>query len=194
MSVRGRLTKKEVPFLVTVLIGIAGWAITHGVSRTLSAPTLEYEVETTAGPAETLTKVTITNLSRELFSGLIFEIQGTSDASVCRGGLQPKPPAFPATKPPQAANNAVRFSVDQLQPGWQMAMCARFSGEVRPVFVMINSDRQAVQLLEPSLRTFLVRYEFAILSSLFVVAFIAFLTWLLATSEVREPQSHDRDW
>jgi hypothetical protein len=187
MAAFGALGKKEVPFLVTLLVGIAGWAITHAVTRTLSAPTLEYHVVSTPAPNQTTTTIVkVTNLSDDAFFGLTFEIQG-SGAQPCADPISSTPPAMPSTKPPKAANDAVSFTIDQLQPGWDISMCARLKGRTKPVFVLTSIEKHTVRLVEPSVRTWLVRNEFALTAGLFFVAFAVFIAWLfLSSGEARK--------
>src|SRR5688572_24867253 len=92
--IRARLSQKEVPFLVTLLLAWSGWGIGHMVDRVIESPTVEYDITSVTQGAEKLTTVHLANLSNQAFYDLKFEIQGEK-ALPCQTALQNVQPAWP---------------------------------------------------------------------------------------------------
>jgi hypothetical protein len=188
-SLRKRLSAKEVPFLVTLLVGWAGWAVGHIVDRVVTSPTVEYTVETSRMGDENVTTVSLVNLSNQAFYGLRFEIQGR-EMVPCKDALQNTPPAWPWNGGAKKGTDGVTFDVVQLHPGWRIAMCAKSVSEPKPKFYLRDSrsdgdkSGQSIQLVEPSLETFFVRHELSLMILLALVAFLTASLWLALSESV----------
>jgi len=60
------LLLEKVPYLLTVLFALVGWAVVHIVDRIEKTPTIEYCVETTHGSSKNHYEYTITNISHDV--------------------------------------------------------------------------------------------------------------------------------
>lgn len=188
-----RLSRKEVPFLVTLFAACAGWAINHVVDRVLDSPTIVYKTDIVAASNGKIVKVTMTNLSKQAFFGLKFEIQAPG-IRICDTPPKYEPPAWPSNKPPAQGTDGVAFIIDQLHPSWEMSMCAKLNGDKTPVFLLREtgssssqgeSSKQAVRLVKPSLETFFVRHNLILMGLLALASLIAFIYWLLRSEDVK---------
>lgn len=179
---RKRLSAKEVPFLVTLFLAWAGWAIGHIVDRVVSSPTIEYKMVATTTGDKTTTNVYLTNLSQQAFFGLAFEVQG-KDVVPCEKPLHNTPPAWPWNEAPKAGTGGVRFQVAQFHPDWEISMCTTSARDVETRFFLRETalgggnSRQAVRLVAPSWETCFVRHEMALIIALFIFGSLMAVGW-----------------
>jgi len=146
-----RINKKEVPYLITILVAIAGWSITHVADRVLKAPVVEYstKIDTTTDPRTI--RVTILNLSNKAFFNLRFELQGKT-VKACNIPMGFEPPAWASNLPPDEGTDGVSFTISQLQPNWRLTMCGVYTGSKEPLFILKDSGQgQPIELRRPEL-------------------------------------------
>ena len=171
------LGSKDAPYLVTILVACLGWSITHLAGRVLDAPTVEYRTNTSSAKGPYVFTVHVTNLSKKAFFKLEFEIQAP-DIAPCETPLALAPPAWSTGRAPVKGTNGVVYFLDQLQPGWEVEICSVHKSNITPIFVLKNAPEQALELVQPSLRTFIARNEVCLLLALVIALLVAFVTWL----------------
>jgi hypothetical protein len=163
-----QISATSAPYLVSMLLAAAGWAVTHVVDRTLASPIIEYR--TFVKPAESGERhfrVSLSNLSTQAFSDTTFEIQGSDEAtlvSACDPPWEQRSPAWVSETRPESGNNAIRFRLSQIHPDWQVTLCVIFKGKGAPNFILKETERgRPLRLIGCSIETFFVRHETQIL-------------------------------
>jgi len=173
-----RLNAKDVPYLITILVAIAAWAITHVADRLLKSPVIEYSIDKSLAGATRTVKVTILNLSSTAFFGQKFELQGTG-LKPCTVAMDFQPPAWASGSTPEPGTNGVAFVIDQLQPGWSVVLCGTYPASgPEPAFLLKDGAKQAIELRQRGLRTWIVKYETELIIALALSAILLFVLWL----------------
>jgi hypothetical protein len=172
---------KEVPYLVTVLVAILAWSITHIADRVVTSPTVEFSLRAEKSSSGQTIKVTLRNLSDRSFVNLRFELQG-NNIRPCSRPMVFEPPAWASSSGPEQGTDAVAFQVSQLQPGWTVILCGSYqANDQEPLFVLKSSqNNQAIMLRRPGLATWILRFETALIATLAIAAALAIAVWLAA--------------
>lgn len=184
-GLRQRLSAKEVPFLVALFLAWAGWAVGHFVDRVVESPTIEYRMDPVAEGGMVMTKVYLTNLSRQAFFDLRFELQGQGIRPCNPPGVRQTPPAWPTSKDPRPGTDGIVFDIQQIHPDWRFSICAITPKDVPPHLYLRETGkdgpgtRQALRLIEHSWETWFVRNELNLVIGLFVIASLLAITWLM---------------
>lgn len=163
-----KLSAKEIPFLLTLLFAASGWSMTHLVDRVVSSPTIEYKTEVEYTKTQKNFVVTLTNLSRQYFKGLKFEITeiGADIRLIGKPGRENLAPAWTFTTDanPSITNKSVAYMVDQFHPDWRIKISIGFEGIGLPKFYLKETGNdQPVRLVESGLETFFAKNEACIL-------------------------------
>jgi len=169
-----RFSAKSAPYLVSLLLAAAGWAVTHVVDRTLASPIIEYRTLIRPGANDDQQfRVSLSNLSSQAFANTTFEIQGSKNAtllSACDPPWEEREPAWVSETSPEMGNNAIKYNLSQLHPGWEVTLCAKFKGSGSPNFILKSTkDGRPLKLERCSIETYFVRHETGILLSLAVL-------------------------
>jgi hypothetical protein len=181
-----RLNKKEIPYLITILVAIVGWSITHVADRVLKSPVVEYStsVDTTSEPRTI--KVTILNLSNKAFVNLRFELQGQG-VKACNVPMSFRPPAWASNSVPEEGTDGVGFVISQLQPNWKVTMCGEYRGGGKdPLFVLKDgSPDQSIELRQPDLATWILKHEAELMIVLAAIGSLGVVAWIVFGIEAK---------
>ena len=173
------LNKKEIPYLITILVAIVGWSITHVADRVLNAPVVEYSTKIDIATDPRTVRVTILNLSNKAFLNLRFELQGKT-VKACNIPMSFEPPAWASDLPPDEGTDGVSFVVSQLQPNWKVTMCGVYTDGKEPLFVLKDGGQgQPIELRQPDFATWILKHEAELMSVLAAIGFLGIVAWIL---------------
>lgn len=180
------LNKKETPYLITILVALAGWSITHVADRVLKSPVVEYTISTNTTVDPRIIKVSALNLSNKAFANLRFELQG-ANVKACNPPMAFEPPAWASSSGPEEGTDGVGFVISQLQPNWQITICGLYRGDKAPIFVLKDAGGpdQPIELRQPALATWVLKNEACLMIVLAGLAFVGIGAWILFGSEAK---------
>lgn len=163
-GLRHSLTAIKVPYVVTVFLAMAGWAVIYIVEASVSGPLVSIERKDECSHVT----ITVENLSRNArIKDVVFGLADPANAlTFFAEDAIPIPPAPPAEAQPTKQKDAVKFSINNFHPGSKYVLSATYRGEGDPIFQLLSSTEPMFLVEEPSLRTFFVRNE---MSSLFMI-------------------------
>lgn len=179
----------KIPFLITLILAIIGWAVTHLVDRISSAPTIEFRTSTRAYTGNNIFIVQLTNLSSDhAFRNLLLQLQAPSGGKVTGLHILPVQPAFEGDDPTHVAQSGdAWFKFAELQPEGTFYAEATYVGD--PPKVRISLPTKSARIVAPSLETALVRNELAVLIGLICAGMVILLIcWLCQLVYRRRPR------
>lgn len=166
-GLRHSLAAIKVPYMVTIFLAIAGWAVIYVVEASVSGPIVSYERK----DENKQITITVENLSRNArIKSVVFGLADPTEAlRFLEEDAKPIPPAPPAEAELTMQKDGVKYSINHFHPGSKYTLHAKYRGEGEPVFQLLSSDEAVYLVEEPSLRTFFVRHEIS--SLLLIVIF-----------------------
>jgi len=171
------LSSLQTPALVTVLLGMVGWNITHTVDRVVSSPIAEYSFRTLGTSATGTTKfvVELANLSLdEEFGGTEIYLRkrdGLADVTFrTPPKVIPRPPVYWGGKDAVTSfsPDGVALTIPYWPPKGELEVNGFYDGHDVPIIQAVLPNK-AVQMIERNTLTRLVRYEIWILVGLTVL-------------------------
>ena len=174
----------KAPFLVTLILTIIGWAITHVVTELTTAPTLELQSEVRRAASGQVLELRLTNLTRDkVFKGLSLLVTVSDGETLNRFTVTPVEPAHEGDDPAHSAGLSGSFVFPEIQPGSIFYAEAEYIGSTPP-HVRIQMPEGTVRIVEPSLETFIIRNELGLLFGLMIIG-MGFLSILLLVGVLR---------
>jgi hypothetical protein len=162
---------EKAPYVVTVILAVLGWSVTHVVDRVTGNPILEYRVESESAGREA---VTIQNVTRDhTFRNLTLVFTADIAGSITSVSVIPFEPAFEGDEPWLIHGRTAQFTFPQLQPGWKFQIKLGYTGTQRPR-LRFELREGTLRATEWSLETFFLANEVCILL-LILVAWVLFL-------------------
>ena len=175
------LTQTSVPYLVTILMAVVGWATLRAVDAVESA-SVEYCVHREDGGAH----ISVENLTREKrFRDLRFAtaFRAGVDGEINKADLEAIPPAFEGDSPGGeigGERRSAEFVIPDLQPGARFEMAVSFTSDEEPDFRLMTA-RDSLELLPCSTFTYVVKHEVQFVVGLALVGLALVLIFLWAS-------------
>jgi hypothetical protein len=168
---------EKTPYVVTVVVAILGWLVTHFSDRVLDSPTIEYSIDVAPTNNDNVVEVSISNVTRDVAFKDLTILLSPADGSILSGfRVVPVEPAYEGDNPPGTEGV---FTFPVIQPGWTYRVSAHFTGPTRPSLRLKNAA-STIYATEPSIETFIARYEtriLLVLSGIWTVILVVAL-WL----------------
>jgi hypothetical protein len=168
------LRSEKIPYLLTILFALLSWSLTHIVSRTIEAPTMEYTIKEKLSEKGIEVTYTVSNISRnKLFENINFHL-------ILKSGSILNSPIISMQKPmdvkdvdkPTSGNNYINWTIPELHPGWEFKIWMRISKDGDHALHFNTDSNKPIRLIESSFETFLLRNEFRIIKYMI-------LSWLI---------------
>lgn len=155
--------RKDVPFLLTVLLSLLAWSLSRVVDRTTAAPTVTYECARDAQNAGT-TRCALTNVSQEkVFRGLRLYVTRTAPQisaprldwhAPCIDSLNREEP----TKSDETGKS-YDVTIARLDPGCQVDLVTQAAPDSQIDLRITSSDSAAVRFEPASCATWVAQHE-----------------------------------
>ena len=171
------------PYIVTLLLAILAWTVTHTVDRLIALPLLKFSLTQADG---NLLSFEFENIASNVnFKNLTIMIRGENPETrfsepvptiVGRGWLDDV-----SLNP---TGDAILLTMKNFHPGWELRLSTIMTGSGKPQVQLKSADVPTI--LEPiSWRTILVELELLILACFAFVALFAIVWWAWRQNKVR---------
>jgi hypothetical protein len=121
----GHTMGDKAPYLVSLILGVLGWLVSHMVDRIIEAPTLEYHIQKETAADRSMLSVELHNITREKsFEGLKATIYFPNATSIYSPHLTAAEPAFNGKAPPTVSGSTATFTLPKMMPGAQLNFSA----------------------------------------------------------------------
>jgi hypothetical protein len=200
------LRLKEGPYLLTLLVAVLGWLLTHAVDRLESRPIVEYRITKMGMTGRGKVKCEIENLCVDrCFQNVRFlfrldpkvkkEAYLTNITVTAVGPTRVKQPS------PVALRNGLGQDVDfrEFHPRWRVVIAADQHGEGKCRLLveshgygLLSGNVDALDLRKAGLSTFLMRHEQGILMLMIAVGALGvgkYMAWLSGEEEIVTPDA-----
>lgn len=174
------ITDNNVPIVITILLAITAWTVTHAASRFLQEPLVKVSQRVTQ-EKENTSRVTITfkNITTNVnFRGMKLTILG---ASIDNTFTTPKLTIVGSGWKPTSTLNQRKDGIDvvfsDFHPGWEVELATTMSGQGSPRIHLTGSQVPAV-LQQAGFKTCIMENEIRITTSLGLLAVFCILMWL----------------
>lgn len=158
----------DAPFLLLILLGIAGWGIPQLIDRAAKGDPIELTTLFQEDRSGKQMFITVRNLSKsKSYGDLIFILRSRDGFSYA--DIIDEAPARVTLRAPEIYRDYVRYKIDTLHPGAQFTMFVEIDGEITP-HLLLESSKQPVLLVESGFSTWLIRYETHIIMSIVMLA------------------------
>ena len=182
-GVRTMMSDKA-PYVVTFILGVLGWLVSHMVDRIVETPTLEYHVEEIDDGGRRGMIVELINVTRnKSFAGLEARIVFEDARQYGKATLTTAQPAFEGTTPPTTVGGTTTFTLPPMLPGSEAAFGVSAISMRKPSLRISSTEATPIRLQQRGLETFFARNEIAILLGLFILWLLALVA--LAASALR---------
>ncbi|MEP9360813.1 hypothetical protein [Sphingomonas sp. KR3-1] len=181
------------PYIVTVIVGVLTWLVTHIVASVVEAPTLEYSMRTASQGQVQVVTLDLSNVTRaKRFDGISVMIT-VPGGPMERARIQPVEPAAEGDNAPDAAGQTASFTIPHLLPGETYRLTAESRSSATPA-LRIDASSQAIRIVEANLETFCARHELSILIAMFVLwaTFLAVIAYRMRKSPVGGQQEEPK--
>ena len=166
------------PYLLTVLVALTAWALTHSVDRMLASPLVEYTSTIEANAEGKFVSYTVHNISADhVFKDLQFSIL-TPEGEIKKGRVTVHAPMTFGERrvPPVETTTSYSVTFPYLHPGWTFDLAAQISGDAKPRLVFTAAE--PVRLVQASIETTLTKYERALLASVILLGTVLIAVYL----------------
>ena len=183
---------EKIPYLITILVALIGWGLTHTVDRVISFPIIEYNKKINSNEKGKEIEYFITNISRDtLFQNLTFEFllkEGEYLVDHCDVEF-----ILPMTSKerPNKGEDFFSITLAEFHPQWKFIIKLKTLGKAEPKFifhtesVVETSNKQPIILHKSSLQTFLVKHEFRIIFGMIITWIIVIILTLFFSRKNR---------
>lgn len=179
-------TREKIPFVLAGLLGFLTWTLTRAVDRVVETPIVRYSVAEKMVNGVRVVSFDLKNISTAELKNVRLVVLLEGSAGKFEDGSPPVleaelPMIVNRKAPPEVSGDSATFTFPELQPGARFRLTTRVSADAVPALALQSPDA-AVRLLQPSLQTFLVEKELALLMTFSVattilVIFYSYLLW-----------------
>jgi hypothetical protein len=183
------MASDNTPFIVTLVIGVLGWTLSHIADRIEQSPAIKYSLtQETVGP-NSWVNLDIKNITEnKKFKNLTIVLAAPDKSSFKDAQIVPRPPAFEGDAPWRLAGRTAQFTIPAIQPGWEFHIMGEYNGTGKAVVRFISDDSESVvRAIEPSIETWLAEYESDILYGLVIVWLLVLTGHLLFRYRAKVP-------
>jgi hypothetical protein len=205
------LRTKDIPFALSILLGMLAWGVTHIVGRALASPTLEIVGSAEEGKRLDFvdcesgremmatpnfeTRFRLTNLSRtKRVSKLEIMFRPPNGSSVRIEGVRIRriSPAFAGEAEEQCGATYALFEGLELNPFAEVELSIAQSGPTQPLYY-VRRSADAVLLKGRDLETLLLRHEYKVLIGLLLVGLVLGLAYIFKFPEPLEGKEEEEE-
>lgn len=197
MRIKTVVSTTQFSAIVSVLLAMSGWSVTHVVDRVLASPTAEYSISPTKNAdGSTRIEVAFANLSmdKEFKRVTIFLVRQDETLKFGKFEVKPRAPFYvkPEDSKPSVTPDSVKVEIGSWPPKAEWVLVGSYTGDGHPV-VQYQSPEGPVVLTERSAETSIVRNELCILISLavFWIVVAGFLLCVNSSLGVRVQEASD---
>jgi hypothetical protein len=190
------------PYLLTILIALAGWSLSRIIEKITEAPTIEYSVKTVKEDSGKKTyRLYIHNISKTLLKKMVFKISYYDSQlnKISNPNIITIPPAFKddlAVGDDAPNNEYATYEINQMQPGWKYILTADIEGDDLPVFYMKSVNDETIRMKELGIETLLIRGQTYIIVGLFLiwsVLIVIYLSYISKAETAKKTEDNEKE-
>jgi hypothetical protein len=170
---------EKAPWLVTLILGVLGWLLSHTVDRIISSPTVEYDIRQYQGGDRRGVIVHLRNITRDKSFDHVQATVTFPDGKNFKWGMVAAAPASEGDEPPVHQGATVSFAMPLLMPGTKVGFAASATGTAEPVVRIWSAASQPVRLQRRGAETFFARHETGVMTGLIALWLVALLIILV---------------
>src|ERR1700747_591009 len=108
----------KAPLIVTLVLAIIGWAVTHVVDRLIDTPTIELDRTTRSDKTGSSVSLRLTNLAHDkAFRKIEVVVTAPEGETITDFAVVPVEPAFEGGAPATTSGRSGDFTFPEIQPG-----------------------------------------------------------------------------
>jgi hypothetical protein len=174
------LRVKEIPFVLTLMIGLFSWTIVHLVDRISESSIIIWDVEHDDDNTYHIFK--FENISsNQLYGQFSIEVYLDGDVSFLSHDLRQPPNINLTNQEPQATSKTYKVSIEKFYPGNSFEISVSVSKPTEPK-ILFNPPDAGVRIERPSISSFLIKNESAILITSLVCWTLMIVGYVVAMS------------
>jgi hypothetical protein len=164
---------EKAPYIVTVIVGILAWLITHMIDTIKNSPTVEYSTQVERHGNLTRLRAELTNVTRDKAFARVQARIFFPGGKAKGWSVHPVSPAFEGNDAPITEGATVSYSFPTIMPGNSIKFEATAVKSGEPELQIWSDVSQPVRLEEKGLETWLARHEMRTMFGVFVVWLVA---------------------
>jgi len=163
---------ESITILLSSILAVEGWLLTHIADRINQSPLLEYRVDHEEGGEGRKLILQVQNLSRNIsYKNLDIVVTAGRGGTIESTEVVPVVPASEGDEAPVEAKYSSRFTIPNLMPSSIVRAYIAYKGT--DPFFRLSSNDQPIMAVQPNAETFIARHEVVLLILLIPLTLLA---------------------